>query len=576
MEKLAACTMPWGFRLRSAKKAPLLKLTELGAVNTNESATADLATLETQLSSAEGTAAHRHKAEKKAALAELVRARVAYCKDQMLKGEEHCRQLARPQVGMRVIELESGRYCGVVTKDEYDKADNTTFTVRQDEDLELEEVLVEPEEDARYFDRWLGSDDAEDDDALVAILEPPHLTELLLRTRSTYKAADERLRSERAELAELRASIVAACAPIHGLATARGWRPLATVAEELLTAGNYGRAIALLDAAIARGPSKRVRKKLEERLQLARQGPRCTAAAAARAAEARVATLLNKYDTDRSGSLELAEFRRLIKELRPARMGHGSPHPHGEVHPSSMATGSHPSSSSSKQQHKEEDIEATFRRFDADASGSIAVQELREALGALGIQVDVSGSTSERRGYLVALPEILGHADPKQWRSQFRELLLYSAEARGATPSAFDLNNTNKFLLEHYRDYDDDGENAQEIREMVHEGWAAADAEPVCLAFGYCGQGLGRAVRAGESNLTPPHPPHPTAPHLIPQDLTRPHKTPPDSIRPLRARMLLRPSSRSRMHTPGGRYELERATSLRAVTRSPMPSVAKR
>ena len=131
------------FPFRSAK-APLLKVTELASANTTVS-DADLATLQTQLSHAEGTAAHRHRAAKKAALSELKQARVAYCKHQLLQGETHCRQLTRPQVGVRIIDLEGGGNCGVVTNDKYDKADGTTFSVRQDEELEVEETLEGPQ-----------------------------------------------------------------------------------------------------------------------------------------------------------------------------------------------------------------------------------------------------------------------------------------------------------------------------------------------------------------------------------------------------------------------------------------------
>lgn len=474
--------------------------------------------VQAQLSQLEGIAAHRHRAKKQVAFAELVKQRTIFCKNLLLQGETYCKQLPLPQVGMRVIDLMGGDDSGVVTADKFDLKDGTTFTIHEDERLVLEEVLMEADPKARYHDRWDLTNEA-DDVAGVGIIEPPHLTELYHKTLATYAQADARHEAELARLAPLRASVVAACIRVYGLEGPRGWRPLALAAEPRLADGHYGCAIALLDAALLSRPPKRKRKIIEERLSLARQGPRYTAAAAARAAEARTSTALARYDTDHTGSLRLDAFRKLVQELRPAAANDEGRAPplHRQLVPTPSAKGGgFPAAAGAK--HSEggfvpetsepppaeiDEIEEIFNLMDLDGSGALDARELRKALQALGIRIDASSGGSERRGYLVALSELVGHADPRKWREQFRELLLYTAEARGAPPPAFDLNITNDFLVKHYRDEDDCGSTKKLIQKMVAEGWAPDDAEAVCLAYAYCGQGLGRAVRKRDERFAP-------------------------------------------------------------------------
>merc|ERR1711998_30308 len=85
--------------------------------------------------------------------------------------------------------------------------------------------------------------------------------------------------------------------------------------------------------------------------------------------------VMNKYDTDRSGTLELPEFRQLVKELKSFKGGAASP-----ARPS-------------------DDVAATFARADVDNSGGIDVGELHGALRELGLAADMEQTRAVMNKY---------------------------------------------------------------------------------------------------------------------------------------------------------------------------------
>ena len=116
----------------------------------------------------------------------------------------------------------------------------------------------------------------------------------------------------------------------------------------------------------------------------------------------RAAKVLEKYDADRSGRIELDEFATLVAELRafqerassPAKTVHASS-PAKTIHASSPARSTHTSSSADEQVPAY--VSSLFRRFDADRSGELDAGELRAALVELGLPVDSSDAAAVLR-----------------------------------------------------------------------------------------------------------------------------------------------------------------------------------
>ena len=125
------------------------------------------------------------------------------------------------------------------------------------------------------------------------------------------------------------------------------------------------------------------------------------------AAQARV--VMQRYDADRSGTLELDEFRRLVQELKDfqARQRAQQPGSSGASQPA-------------------DDIEATFRRFDVDGSGDIDVAELAQAMSALGVQTNSEQASAVMARYDA---DRSGGLQLPEFRALVEELRAFQARA---------------------------------------------------------------------------------------------------------------------------------------------------
>ena len=98
-------------------------------------------------------------------------------------------------------------------------------------------------------------------------------------------------------------------------------------------------------------------------------------------------------DADASGGIELDEFRRLYEDIR-------------------------------SYQERNDDVYATFRRFDADNSGDIDRYELRECLSSLGVDC----STGQAAQVPPVAPSPMGQP---LFRSLYWSTRVYSIESMG-------------------------------------------------------------------------------------------------------------------------------------------------
>ena len=87
--------------------------------------------------------------------------------------------------------------------------------------------------------------------------------------------------------------------------------------------------------------------------------------------------VLERFDHDRSGRLDLVEFHRLVGELQRFQAGVASSAAAPSVTAATAAAAS-----------PLDDPEAAFRRYDADGSGDIDVAELRACLSELQMPVN--------------------------------------------------------------------------------------------------------------------------------------------------------------------------------------------
>ena len=90
---------------------------------------------------------------------------------------------------------------------------------------------------------------------------------------------------------------------------------------------------------------------------------------------AQAAAVMQRYDDDASGRLELPEFRRLVQELRRFSGGGSRPAALGD------------------------DVRSCFNRYDTDRSGDIDVSELKLALNELGLNADSAQARSVMSKY---------------------------------------------------------------------------------------------------------------------------------------------------------------------------------
>jgi Ca2+-binding EF-hand superfamily protein len=102
---------------------------------------------------------------------------------------------------------------------------------------------------------------------------------------------------------------------------------------------------------------------------------------------------MRRYDDDRSGVLELAEFRKLVKELRAYTEGDDS--------------------------GGDDEVDRAFRRADADGSGDIDVLELKDALRDLGIDTNTDQARTVMRKYD---SDGSGRIEQKEFRAMYKEI----------------------------------------------------------------------------------------------------------------------------------------------------------
>ena len=88
-------------------------------------------------------------------------------------------------------------------------------------------------------------------------------------------------------------------------------------------------------------------------------------------------SILQKYDTDRSGLLEIDEFATLVHQLRKWQQSQQSQQPAGHAQASSVPA----------------DIRDAFVGFDRNRSGKLDYKELRDALRVLGLDVNSDDAT---------------------------------------------------------------------------------------------------------------------------------------------------------------------------------------
>jgi hypothetical protein len=135
-------------------------------------------------------------------------------------------------------------------------------------------------------------------------------------------------------------------------------------------------------------------------------------------------------------------------------------------------------------------------------SGKKAEAEITESK-----DVGSNARVTQRRGYLVALEDVVGAADPSMWVEEFREVLLQQSEIRFGRSTNFDRQRTSLECLRYYR-YETKvglatgGGDDKQIRAMVdHGGWDEKDAEAVVMLLAFGIAALARANREGRKEL---------------------------------------------------------------------------
>lgn len=128
------------------------------------------------------------------------------------------------------------------------------------------------------------------------------------------------------------------------------------------------------------------------------------------------AEVLQRYDTDRSGRLSLKEFRPLVKELKGFQQ-------------SQLAAGGQPAGSPPlpPPAGTGETVGQIFRRMDKDGSGDLDIGEVREALGALGLQADGAAAAEILQRYDA---DRSGRLSLPEFRALAKELKNFQASQR--------------------------------------------------------------------------------------------------------------------------------------------------
>lgn len=135
---------------------------------------------------------------------------------------------------------------------------------------------------------------------------------------------------------------------------------------------------------------------------------------------AQTIALLNRYDADRNGTLDLDEFRTLVSQLRRFKQERG-----GDGFTSSTG-GGRPGNPRVPSVHTVgsadfwEEVTRTFRVHDADANNQIDVNECRAALDALGLAADAAQAAEVVRRYDSEGKGSLGIADFRKLVSELR------------------------------------------------------------------------------------------------------------------------------------------------------------
>ena len=155
---------------------------------------------------------------------------------------------------------------------------------------------------------------------------------------------------------------------------------------------------------------------------------------------AQAATVLAKYDADRSGRLELPEFTQLVNELRRFQAGKAVPTPAART-PAKAAP---------------DDALDAFRRYDRDGSGDIDVSELRDALRGMGLPTDTAQAATVLAKYDA---DRSGRLELPEFRRLVDELKRFQEGQTAASASRDDV-------LDAFERYDTDGSGDIDVLEL--------------------------------------------------------------------------------------------------------------